>query len=71
MTVSLRVSLTALWQLLDVLKARAALTNSHRLHSAIDYLSQREFEQAFMMKNARPSAAPTPHSREAAWLGTR
>ncbi len=44
--------------------------NSHRLHSAIDYLSPREFEQAFMIKNARPSAAPIPPSREAAWRGT-
>ncbi len=43
--------------------------NSHRLHSAID-LSPREFELAFMMENARPSAAPIPFSREAASRGT-
>lgn len=40
--------------------------NTHRRHSAIAYLSPREYERRFSHKHTRPSDAFLPHSRETA-----
>jgi putative transposase len=40
--------------------------NTHRRHSAIGYLSPREYEHRFNHQHSRPSDALLPHSRETA-----